>query len=299
MVIIDERFSKLDHLLSAADHARRLAKQKGRGIIQYYDDNDPDIKRHAMDIKYFNEISQALALNRFQLYRQKIHLISGENQQNKYEILIRMLDSDDNIVSPAIFIAAAEKYGAMNKIDKWVIEHALKNLSELCDDDLSSYAINLSGSTLGDIEFIDFVEQSFVKHRVDPTRIIFEITETSAISHLETADLFMAAMRKLGCQFSLDDFGTGLASFDYLKKLPIEYIKIDGSFVKEITHNQVDYSFIEAIQKIASGMRVKTVAEFVENAEILTILKKLGVDYAQGYHIHKPELWYKPQLKND
>ncbi len=294
VVIIDDQFSKIDHLLSAAVHACRLAKQKGGGIIQYYDNDDPDIQRHSQDIKCFHDILQALTLNRFQLFCQKIHTINEDDQHSKYEILVRMLDSDNKIVSPGIFIPAAEKYGAMNKIDRWVVENSFRKISSLGNGSKSSYAINLSGTTLGDFAFIDFVYETFKRYKIEPNRIIFEITETSAISHIETADKFMSAMLELGCQFSLDDFGTGLASFDYLKKLPIQYIKIDGSFVRDMTKNKIDYSFIEAIQKIATSMKIKTVAEFVESAEILTAIKELNIDYAQGYHIHKPELWYAP-----
>jgi EAL domain-containing protein (putative c-di-GMP-specific phosphodiesterase class I) len=202
-----------------------------------------------------------------------------------------MRDPEGNIISPVQFIPAAEKYGLMAKIDRWVIRNAFENIAQLPDTDGAIYSINISSKTLSERRIISFVEKLFVEFPIKANRVNFEITETSAISYLDNALNFMHAMKKRGCTFSLDDFGTGLASFDYLRKLPIDFLKIDGIFVREMETNPNDFAFIEAIHKISSQMGVKTVAEFVENSTILKMLATIGVDYAQGYHIHKPELW--------
>ncbi|TQV82893.1 putative bifunctional diguanylate cyclase/phosphodiesterase [Aliikangiella coralliicola] len=292
VVIIDENFSDINEILSAADHACRLAKTKGTNITQYYQTDDPEVKKHAEEITQFVDLKKAINTGRFILYRQKITPTnSSKNGPQKYEILIRMVDNTGKTVAPVHFIPAAEKYGSMAKIDQWVIRNTFAHLAELNSDDQAHYNINISSKTLSDKKIISFVNRLFSEYGISPDRINFEVTETSAISYLDNALDFMHAMKSKGCSFSLDDFGTGLASFDYLKKLPIDYLKIDGIFVKDIESNPNDYAFIEAIHKISNQMGIKTVAEFVENETILNQLTNIGIDYAQGYHIHKPELW--------
>jgi len=293
IVKLDNNFASINDVLAAADHASRLAKSKGNNITQFYQTDDPEIKKHAEDILRYSDLKKAISEERFVLYRQAIHSIeSGDTKVKKFELLLRMLDEAQNIVSPYFFLPVAEKYGLMAKIDRWVIHHTFSYLSALGDKDTAHYNINISSRTLSEKYSIQFVEQLFEEYPISPQRINFEITETSAISYLDNALAFMHAMKSRGCTFSLDDFGTGLASFDYLKKLPIDYLKIDGVFVKDIQANANDFAFLQAIQKISHQMGIKTVAEFVENDIIFNMLKDIGIDYAQGYAIHKPEPWY-------
>ena len=292
VVIIDENFGNINQILSAADHACRLAKSKGTNITQYYQTDDPEVKKHAEEITQFVDLKKAITDKRFILYRQGITSIQApQSSPEKYEVLVRMVDQEGKIVSPIHFIPAAEKYGSMAKLDQWVIRNTFSHMAELATKDSANYNINISSKTLSDKKVIPFVDKLFNEYCIDPKRINFEVTETSAISYLENALDFMHAMKSKGCTFSMDDFGTGLASFDYLKKLPIDYLKIDGVFVRDVDSNANDYAFIEAIHKISSQMGIKTVAEFVENAAILNKLAEIGIDYVQGYYIHKPEPW--------
>jgi|GEM_PF-1686170 len=301
IVIIDQHFNHSDEIFSAADHACRLAKSKGINITQYYQTDDPDIQQRTEEINILTDLKKAIDEERLALYRQEIRAINQDldsSSSKKYELLIRMYDEQGNIISPVQFIPAAEKYGLMAKIDYWVIRNTFKQISVLSDNDSAIYSINISSKTLSDKKIISFVEGLFKEFPIEASRVNFEVTETSAISYLDNALDFMQAMQAKGCTFSLDDFGTGLASFDYLRKLPIDFLKIDGVFVREIESNPNDFAFIEAIHKISSQMGIKTVAEFVENSTILKMLGTIGVDYAQGYHIHKPELWFgdKPEV---
>lgn len=294
VVRIDENFANINDVLAAADHTSRLAKTKGSNITQFYQTDDPELKRHAEEITRYADLKKAITQGNFVLYRQEIRATQQNETTAKYEVLIRMLDKQDNIIAPFHFLPAAEKYGLMAKIDRWVIESTFQFLAAQLDSDQSSYNINISSKTLSEKKNINFVSQLFDKYAIQPQRINFEITETSAISYLENALSFMNAMKTKGCSFSLDDFGTGLASFDYLRKLPIDFIKIDGVFVKDMQNTPNDVAFIEAIHKISSQMGIKTVAEFVENDFIFNKLKDIGINYAQGYFIHRPELWYRP-----
>ncbi|WP_444998165.1 EAL domain-containing protein [Aliikangiella sp. IMCC44359] len=293
VVKIDENFNDINEVLSAADHACRLAKSKGPNITQYYQTDDPEIQQQSEEATKVVDLKKALNQDNFVLFRQAIKSTREEKlAPEKYEVLIRMRDKDNHIISPIHFIPIAEKYGFMAKIDHWVIQHTLMYLAELGVKDSANYNINISSKTLSERRIIPFVNELFEEYAVSPSRINFEVTETSAISYLDNALDFMQAMKSKGCTFSLDDFGTGLASFDYLRKLPIDFLKIDGVFVKDIQTNPNDCVFIEAIHKISSQMKIQTVAEFVENENIYNILKNIGVDYVQGYYLQKPQLWY-------
>jgi diguanylate cyclase (GGDEF)-like protein/PAS domain S-box-containing protein len=279
-------------ILSAVSQSIQVAKEKGRNRCQLYNADDPILIAHARDISMINYLKIAIEQDRFVLFRQKIEANTDTTVGHKFEVLIRLIDKDGAIIAPFFFIPAAEKYGVMAEVDRWVVRHTCIALSKQVDQSIE-YSVNLSGQTLGDKTFCNFVESMFEQYNVNPKRICFEITETSAISHINTAIDFMNHMRSLGVCFSLDDFGSGLSSFGYLKQLPIKYLKIDGSFIKDIAEDKIDFAFVEAIQKISSEMGKSTVGEFVESEEIQDLLKTIGVDYAQGYHIHKPELWYQ------
>ena len=201
------------------------------------------------------------------------------------------------LIPPVHFIPAAEKYGLIRQIDQWVIEHTFKMIAS-SPMDSSSYSINLSGVTLADRDTFTQVVELFEKYQVDTSRICFEITETSAIANIESALYFINKMKDYGCSFSLDDFGSGLSSFSYLQRLPVDVLKIDGIFVKDMDTNEVNRVFVENIKRTAETMGIKTVAEFVENAVIESMLAEIGIDFGQGYHIHKPEPWYETNTVN-
>jgi len=290
-VIIDDSQLATEQVFSSLSQAVSLAKEKGRNRVQIYQSDDKQLIHHAKEMMAIHEVSSALQESRLVLYRQKIKALSGR-QTAHFEILVRMISPEGILIPPNNFIPAAEKYGLICQIDHWVIENTFKAMAERASDIETCYSINLSGATLADRDIFDQVVVLFERYKIAPQRICFEITETSAITHLKSALHFMDNMIAFGCSFSLDDFGSGLSSFSYLQQLPVSIIKIDGAFVRDIDTNEVNRIFVENIKRSANAMNKKIVAEFVENAEIESLLTEIGIDYGQGYHIHKPEFWY-------
>ena len=208
-----------------------------------------------------------------------------------YELLLRMRDEQGKIIAPDQFIAAAERYNITPAIDRWVIENALRWLVSEADEreKLAMCSINLSGQSLSDDKFLPFVIDQFHRSGIDGSKICFEITETAAVASFSQANRFIQALKELGCRFALDDFGTGLSSFGYLKHFPVDFLKIDGSFVKELLHDPIDREMVRSINEIGHLTGKKTIAEFAENQEIIDMLRSLGVDYAQGYGVSMPQ----------
>jgi len=289
-VILDDSQFDTEQVFSSLGQAVSLAKEKGRNRVQVYQSNDKQLIHHAREMAAIHEVSQAIQENRMVLYRQKIKSIR-DSKSSHYEVLLRMVSTEGDLIAPNDFIPAAEKYGLIRQVDHWVIENTFKKMLDNENDTTTCYCINLSGSTLADRDIYDQVVVLFNRYKIAPQRICFEVTETSTITHLKSALHFMDNMIAFGCSFSLDDFGTGLSSFSYLQKLPVSTIKIDGSFVRDMDTNEVNYIFVENIKRIATAMNKKTVAEFVESEEIEALLTEIGIDYGQGYHIHKPEPW--------
>ncbi|MEW6495935.1 MAG: EAL domain-containing protein [Cyanobacteriota bacterium] len=241
----------------------------------------------------------ALIENRFCLYSQPIIPITNqENALIHQEILLRMIGHDGQIIPPNQFLPYAEQYGLMPAIDRWVLESFLNSIpnpsrcmacwarSDYCG---CLNSLNLSGSSINDDEFLSFLEEAVVSHPIPPQSLLFEITETVALLNIEKTKQFICRLQKLGCQFALDDFGTGMASLGYLKELPLNFVKIDGLFVRDLTTNSISEAIVSAIVKIAQVKGTETIAEFVENAAILERLKTLDVDYAQGFYLGKPK----------
>jgi EAL domain-containing protein (putative c-di-GMP-specific phosphodiesterase class I) len=277
--------------MSAADVACYTAKDLGRNRLHVYQAGDTS-ERHK-EMQWVSRLTQACEEDRFELFFQPIVPIGATvGGRGHYELLLRMRDAQGQAILPSEFIPAAERYNLMSTLDRWVVRHALEHLAQQPDaEPHESYtlAINLSGNSLSDDDFLSFVTHELETHCVAPGSICFEITETAAIANLGRVVHFMNALRKLGCLFSLDDFGSGLSSFAYLKSLPVDFLKIDGYFIKNVSRDHIDHSMVEAISKIGRSMGIKTIAERVENSDILETLAEIGVEYAQGFHIARPE----------
>lgn len=296
VVRLDLSIFDTEQVFLSLGRAVRLAKEKGRNRVQIYQSDDEQLIKHANEMEIIHDITQALKEDRLTLYRQRIKSLTGEKHSH-YEVLVRMRSKKGRIIPPNDFIPVAEKYGHVKPIDYWVIENTFKLILLDYDDNDTSYSINLSGSTIADRDIYDHVIALFEQYKISPQRICFEITETTAISHLKSALHFINQMREFGCSFSLDDFGSGLSSFSYLQQLPVNIIKIDGMFVRDMDTNEVNRVFVENIKRTATAMKKKVIAEFVGNAEIERMLIEIGVDFGQGFYIHKPEPWSEPRHK--
>ncbi|TCV85875.1 EAL domain-containing protein [Sulfurirhabdus autotrophica] len=278
-------------IMTSADTACYKAKSEGRNQIQVFQPEHlaDNTNGEKLSIK---KITQALNANRFQLYYQKIIATDRKLQPHShYEILLRMINEDGQIVAPGAFIPAAERYHLMPNIDRWVVQAMFEWLADHAAEisEHSIFSINLSGQSLGDKRFLGFVIDQLKQISIPRGTIGFEITETSAIANLSNAVRFISTLKGLGCKFSLDDFGSGMSSYSYLKNLDVDFLKIDGAFIKNITHDMVDLAMVDSINRIGHVMGIKTVAEFVENNAIFDELESIGVDFAQGYGIHIPE----------
>jgi len=273
-----------------ADLACYAAKDLGRNRIHTYHTDDEIMAQRDGEFRWVNELKDALVEDRFELYAQPIVSLSDPNHKKVYEVLLRLRSNDGKIVPPGAFLPAAERYNLSLPIDTWVVKNTLawmhKNNDKL--DSLDHISINLSGPSLGSKELLDFIMNEISVHNLKPAQIQFEITETAAISNLRDATSFIKALHSFGCHFALDDFGSGLSSFAYLKNLPVSTLKIDGIFVKDIVNNPIDEAMVKSINDIGHVMNMKTVAEFVENDLIKQRLQQLGVDYAQGYGLGIP-----------
>ncbi len=288
---IDHNSVSVNAVLSAAETACNVAKDQGRNIIHVGSASDQEMTDRMNEVQWVNRVNEALQENRFCLYYQTIAPIAEDAcEGDHYELLVRMLGENGEIILPDEFLPAAEHYYLSPKLDRWVIQHAVDWLSNHPDrlEQLSLCNINLSGHSLGEKDMLHFILSTFENTLVPPEKICFEVTETAAINQLNHAVRFFKALKAQGFLFALDDFGSGLSSFAYLKNLPVDIIKIDGMFVKNMDIDDFDHAMVKSISEIGRVMNKKTVAEFVENQEILQLLRKLKVDYAQGYHITPP-----------
>ena len=285
-------------IMAAADSACVAAKEQGRNRVHSFAENDIELMRRRREMQWASRIHAALEEGRFELYRMPILALQKPEAGNHFEVLLRLRDEAGRVVSPESFIAAAERYGITPSIDRWVVESTLRWLVSDHDEreNLETCAINLSGQSLGDDKFLSFVIEQLEYSGLDPQRICFEITETAAIANLEHANKFIRALREQGCKFSLDDFGSGLSSFGYLKQFPVDYLKIDGSFVRNILHDPIDKAMVRSINEIGQLTGKKTIAEYAENAEIINMLRSMGVDYAQGYGVAQPSRVWRSGL---
>lgn len=297
VVAVDKNSINTMDVLRAADSACYAAKSRGRNKIFVYKADDPELKKMRGEMRWVTRIGDALRNQQFQLYYQLIRPVQmAEPDVFHCELLMRSEDDRHELVSPEAFIPTAERYKLMTDVDRWVVNTALPKIAELDEqapdntreDSKNIFAINLSGQSLSDESFHEYVKGLMGRYKVNPTSVCFEITETAAITNLDLAISFMQDMKVLGCSFALDDFGTGMSSFTYLKKFPLDYVKIDGSFIRNMQESPVDLAMVESVVNIARVMGIKTIAEFVEDEIVFAKLKEIGVDYAQGYGIAKP-----------
>ena len=277
-----------EDVIRAADVACYLAKDKGRNRIQIHNPDDAELRSRFGEMVWVQRIHEALEEERFCLYAQPILDLKSNDAGLHAEILVRMRDRDGKLVQPFEFIPAAERYGLMPLLDRWIIRNSFAALAN-ADRQVTMCAINLSGASFNDEDFVDFIRDQLRISGVSPSLICFEITETAAITNLATADRFIRALKALGCSFALDDFGAGMSSFTYLKNLPVDFIKIDGSFVKQMLNDHTDRAIVDLIARLGEVMGKRTIAEFVENDAMIDMLRIMGVDYAQGYVISKPQ----------
>ena len=289
LVPIDQNTLNLSQLMRDADAACYLAKEKGRNRIHLYHYEDSEIAQRHGEIQWVERLEHALENDRFRLYSQVIEPLKSRSGKH-FEILIRMLDESGKVITPNHFLPAAERYNLITKIDQWVVAQVFKLISNNPTflKSIESCSINLSGPSVSNLDFLNFVISQFNEFGIPGNKICFEITETAAISNLDSAIKFITALRSIGCKFSLDDFGSGLSSFAYLKNIPVDYLKIDGIFVKDMLVEPMNHAMVKSINDIGQTMGIKTVVEFVENDEIKSAVKEMGVDYAQGYGVGKP-----------
>jgi len=294
LVPITSESGTMTDILSAADSACYVAKDRGRNCIHVYEPDDEVMAERHGQMQWVQRIQDVLEQNRFRLYFQPIARlddIADEKNTTHGEVLLRMLDENSEIVGPGSFIPSAERFCLMPAIDRWVINNTFRALTLDLDrvmQRISSCCINLSGQSLSDERFMDFLVSEIINSRVPPEILCFEITETAVIANLCNASTLITTLREMGCRFALDDFGVGLSSFGYLKNLLVDYLKLDGCFIKNMVNDNIDRAMVEAINQIGHTMRIKTIAEFVEDTDTLAAVREVGIDYAQGFAIAKP-----------
>ncbi len=280
-------------VLSLADSACYMAKEHGRSRAWVARDDDELLRRRQAEMNWVARITGALEDDRFTLYRQSIAPLDAAGTQPHWEVLARLREHGE-LAQPDQFIPAAERYGLMPAVDRWVIGSVARFLGKppagYTDDD-GVVAINVSGTSVSDPELVRFIASRFRRYRIDPRRICFEITETAAATDFDAALRFIAGVRALGCRLSLDDFGSGISSFSYLKAFKIDYLKIDGGFVRDMDSDSVNARFVESINHLGKSLGLKTIAEYVETAPVVERLRRLGVDYAQGNFLGRPQQW--------
>ena len=292
-VPLDENWSNVGDVLAAADLACYAAKDRGRNNVYVYAADDAAMYQRSSELQRLPELQKALQEDRFRLHVQPIAKIdrslAGYTIEH-FEFLLRLTAEDGSEITPFTIIEAAERYGLMRQIDRWVIRQALRMVADIGDGQGSDcgYSINLSGQSAADPTLIDFIEAEYAALGINPTQIWFELTETAAISNFSVAVELARRIREMGSGIALDDFGSGLSSFGYLKNLPIDVLKIDGQFVQDIVDNTVDQAMVRAINEVARSMGILTIAEFVESQAAVDVLRDIGIDYVQGYHIGKP-----------
>ena len=292
LVEISRESGTIEELLAAADSACYVAKKQGSGRVAVYSARDEALARHTGEIQWLQRLQSALKENRFQLYHQPIVPAYGEDGGGPaMEVFVRLQDEGGHEVPPAEFLRAAERYRLMGLVDRWVVQTTLAALGRgaLPIPANRGVAINISGQTLGDLQFLEFVVECLDSTGVTPSQVCFEITESAVVANLDHARRFVGVLHGMGCQFALDDFGSGVGSFSNLKNLPMDYLKIDGSFMRNLARDTVNQAMVTAMIKLARTLNFKVIAEQVEDADALEAARRMGVDYVQGYAVGRPQ----------
>lgn len=291
LVEISRESGTLEELLAAADTACYVAKKQGSGRVAVYSARDEAHARHTGEIQWLQRLQGALKENRFHLYHQVIVSTHGEDTGPAMEVLVRLEDEAGNDLAPSDFLRAAERYRLMGLVDRWVVQTTFAALGRgaIAVQTNRSVAINISGQTLGDVQFLEFVVECFDSTGAAPSQVCFEITESAVIANLDHARRFVGVLHGMGCQFALDDFGSGVGSFSNLKNLPLDYLKIDGSFMRNLARDTVNQAMVTAMIKLARTLNFKVIAEQVEDTAAMEAARKMGVDYLQGYAIGRPQ----------
>ena len=288
VALIDNQVNSADDVMSQADLACNISKTQGRNNVHMYNPQDNDKAGMAEDIGWATRVRDAIDKDFFKLYFQPIYSLTTDTVHD-YEVLLRMTTESGDIIMPSGFMPAAERFGLAHNVDRWTVRHSMEHLALLQQDDASiQFAINLSGRAFEDKTLLPMIDDILREHNLNPASLTFEITETAAIADLQAAMHFIGKLKDLGCQFALDDFGSGFCSFTYLKHLPVDKLKIDGAFVQGLAHATVDQAMVKSMNQVAHALGKTTIAEFVENAATLAMLKEIGVDYAQGHYLGKP-----------
>jgi len=293
LVEISRESGTLEELFAAADSACYVAKKQGSGRVAVYSARDEALARHTGEIQWLQKLQNALKENRFQLYHQPIVPAYGQNGGGPaMEVFVRLQDEAGHEVPPSEFVRAAERYRLMSLVDRWVVQTTLAALGRgaIPIPANRSVAINVSGQTLGDVQFLEFVVECLDSTGVTPSQVCFEITETAVVANLDHARRFVGVLHGMGCQFALDDFGSGVGSFSNLKNLPMDYLKIDGSFMRNLARDSVNQAMVTAMIKLARTLNFKVIAEQVEDEAGLEAARRMGVDYIQGYAVGRPQL---------
>ncbi|MBB5212946.1 EAL domain-containing protein [Microbulbifer hydrolyticus] len=285
-VSVDSHAPPASQLLASSNDACSAARDQGRNRVKFFGDSRKALEKRR-ESTWLAEIHAAIREDRLLLYRQPVVALQDQNRVHHYEVLVRMQGRDGDVISPGLFLPAAERYGMIDEVDRWVIRNILRYmaLEQSSGSGGFHYAINISGISLGDELFADFVLRELTEAGVAPSRVQFEITETSAINNLDRALVFIHKLRAAGCSFALDDFGRGASSLAYLRQLPVDYLKIDGSFVRNMLEDEIDSAMVSTVDHLAKRMGISTIAEFAETPELLEKLRLMGVDYAQGFGI--------------
>lgn len=291
-LLIDDKTTSSTRAISEANRACGLAIKRGGNCLSAYVEDTKELQKSEGNLEWVMILKKALQENRFRMYAQPIHPLEPQEYKNPfyhYELLLRLTDERGNQISPDEFISAAEYYSMMPAIDRWVVRNVLKKLSRVPDQTpLPIFAINLSGQSLNDPTFLEYVLKEIKSTDVHPQMLCFEITEQVAVEEISVINKFISSLKALGCTFSLDDFGTGVSSYSYLRSLNVDYLKIDGSFVKNIADDEISKTMVQSINQIGQTMNLKVIAEYVENEKIIQLLREMGVDYGQGYAISRP-----------
>ena len=293
LVEISRESGTIEELLAAADSACYVAKKQGSGKVAVYSARDEVLARHSGEIQWLQKLQVALRENRFQLYQQPIVAAYGDDTAGPVmEIFVHLEDEGGEAVSPAEFVRAAERYRLMGFVDRWVVQTTLTALGRGALHVAPGHcvAINISGQTLGDESFLEFVVECLDSTGVQPPQVCFELSESSVVANLEHARRFVGVLHGMGCRFALDDFGSGVGSFSNLRSLPMDYLKIDGSFIRNLSHDSVNQAMVSAMIELARTLNFKVIAEQVEDNAALEVARRMGIDYLQGYAIARPKL---------